>query len=49
MSPATGLHADIGEILLSEDEIRAKVMELGARISGDYAGRNLTLVSVLKG
>jgi hypoxanthine phosphoribosyltransferase len=41
--------ADIGEILLSEEQIQAKVTELGARISLDMAGRRLTLVSVLKG
>jgi hypoxanthine phosphoribosyltransferase len=40
---------DIGEILLSEDQIAAKVTELGARISADYDGRPVTLVSVLKG
>src|SRR6478736_1188866 len=49
MSERTDLHADIGEILLTEAEIDAKVRELGARISADYAGRRLTLVSVLKG
>src|SRR3954468_17379998 len=43
------LEADVGEILVSEDRIAAKVAELGARISADYAGRRLTLVSVLKG
>jgi len=43
------LKADIGQILISEDEIRAKVRELGAHISVDYAGRAVTLVSVLKG
>src|SRR5918995_4926365 len=43
------LQADIGQVLLSEDEIAAKVAELGARISADYAGRRVTLVSVLKG
>jgi hypoxanthine phosphoribosyltransferase len=43
------LEADIGEILVSEDQIAAKVAELGTRISADYAGRRLTLVSVLKG
>ena len=43
------LKDDIGEILLSEDQIAAKVTELGARISTDYAGRPVTLVSVLKG
>ena len=49
MNTTRDLHADIGEILLTEDEIRAKVIELGARINADYAGRDLTLVSVLKG
>ena len=49
MTTTRDLHADIGEILLTEEEIRAKVIELGARISADYAGRDLTLVSVLKG
>jgi hypoxanthine phosphoribosyltransferase len=43
------LRADIGQVLISEEEIRAKVRELGAQISGDYAGRSVTLVSVLKG
>jgi hypoxanthine phosphoribosyltransferase len=43
------LHADIGEVLLSEDQIAAKVGELGRAIAADYAGRRLTLVSVLKG
>jgi len=43
------LHGDIGEILVSEDEIQSKVVELGRRISVDYAERQLTLVSVLKG
>jgi hypoxanthine phosphoribosyltransferase len=43
------LKADIGDILVTEDEIRAKVVELGARIGTDYADRTLTLVSVLKG
>ena len=43
------LHGDIGEILVSEDDIAAKVAELGARITADYGGRPVTLVSVLKG
>jgi hypoxanthine phosphoribosyltransferase len=49
MSHTADLEADIGEILLTEAEIAAKTAELGRRISEDYAGRNLTLVSVLKG
>jgi len=43
------LGADVSQILLSEEQIQAKVRELGGRISDDYAGRDLTLVSVLKG
>jgi hypoxanthine phosphoribosyltransferase len=43
------LRADIGQVLVTEDEIRAKVRELGTLISRDYAGRSVTLVSVLKG
>jgi len=49
MSRTVDLTADIGEVLLTEDDIAAKVAELGQRITIDYAGRNLTLVSVLKG
>jgi hypoxanthine phosphoribosyltransferase len=40
---------DIGEILIPEERIAAKVAELGERISADYRGQTLTLVSVLKG
>ncbi len=43
------LQGDVAEVLVSEEQIQAKVRELGARISADYAGRQLTLVSVLKG
>ena len=49
MSDQTSFHDDVAEILLTEAEIAAKVNELGARISADYGGRPLTLVSVLKG
>ena len=38
MQTKPDLTSDIGEILLTEDEIQAKVAELGARISDDYAG-----------
>src|SRR3990172_12409634 len=43
------LRADIGEVLITEDQIGAKVRELGAQVSRDYAGQSVTLVSVLKG
>lgn len=40
---------DIERILISEEELRNKVTELGAAISKDYEGKNLMMVSVLKG
>ena len=40
---------DIAKILISEQELANKVSELGAQISKDYEGKNLMLVSVLKG
>jgi hypoxanthine phosphoribosyltransferase len=43
------LTADIGEILLTEQQIADKVAELGRRIGADYGDQRLTLVSVLKG
>ena len=43
------MHRDIERVLYSQEEIAAKVRELGAQISADYAGKNLVLVSVLKG
>jgi len=49
MRVSKDLVSDVAEVLLSEEQIAAKVAELGQRISADYAGRELTLVSVLKG
>jgi hypoxanthine phosphoribosyltransferase len=43
------LRADIGEVLVTEEAIQARVVELGREIGRDYADRTLTLVSVLKG
>jgi hypoxanthine phosphoribosyltransferase len=41
--------AEIGEILVQQDDLAHRVRELGAEISADYAGRDLFLVGVLKG
>jgi hypoxanthine phosphoribosyltransferase len=49
MRVSEDLVSDVAEVLLTEEQIAAKVAELGKRISDDYAGRQLTLVSVLKG
>ena len=43
------LVADVASVLVSEEQIHVRVAELGAQISADYEGRELTLVSVLKG
>lgn len=43
------MNKDIERILLSEEEIAAKVKELGAQISKDYADKNPIIISVLKG
>ena len=39
---------DIQKILISEEELRNKVAELGRQISEDYKDKNLMMVSVLK-
>ncbi|CAN5270983.1 hypothetical protein BH23CHL1_BH23CHL1_26480 [soil metagenome] len=41
--------ADIERILLSAAEVRNRVADLGAEISGDYANQSLVLVGLLKG
>ena len=40
---------DIKEVLISEEQLAAKVAELGARISKDYEGKKLIILGVLKG
>ena len=45
----TELEKGVGEILIEGDAIQARIGELGAEISADYAGRDLLLVGVLKG
>ena len=40
---------DIAEILIPEAALQAKVRELGEKISSDYAGQDLVLISVLRG
>ena len=40
---------DILKTLITEEELKARVRELGRQISRDYEGREIILVSVLKG
>jgi hypoxanthine phosphoribosyltransferase len=41
--------SELGEVLVSADDLKRRVRELGEEISRDYAGRTLLLVGVLKG
>src|SRR5712691_2063109 len=43
------MHDDIAEILVTEKEIRSKIIELGEQITRDYQGKNLQLLGILKG
>ncbi|MGQ0792910.1 MAG: hypoxanthine phosphoribosyltransferase [Deltaproteobacteria bacterium] len=45
----TGNNSEITRILFGEDEIRARVRELGRRITEDYRGTTPVLVGTLKG
>jgi len=40
---------EVGRIVVAEEELRARVLELGREITADYAGRPPLLVGVLKG
>jgi hypoxanthine phosphoribosyltransferase len=46
---SVSLEEGVGEILIGEEELQARIAELGVEISNDYAGRDLLLVGVLKG
>ncbi|MCH4167398.1 MAG: hypoxanthine phosphoribosyltransferase [Megasphaera sp.] len=43
------MHKDLQEILLTEEQIHARVQELGARITADYAGKKILMCGILKG
>ncbi|MDX6506441.1 MAG: hypoxanthine phosphoribosyltransferase [Gaiellaceae bacterium] len=45
----TELERAVGEILIDEETLAARVKELGAEVSADYEGRDLLLIGVLKG
>jgi hypoxanthine phosphoribosyltransferase len=43
------MEQDILEVLFSEEQLDKRVSEIAAEINRDYAGKNLILVSVLRG
>jgi hypoxanthine phosphoribosyltransferase len=48
-TPPVDVHPDIESVLVSAEQIAAKITELAAKIDADYAGREVILVGVLKG
>lgn len=42
-------HPDLDRVIFSEEDIRFCVKEMGARITQDYAGESLVVISVLRG
>src|SRR5579859_3843506 len=49
MREKVDMHEDIDEVLVTEEEICAKVAELGEKITRDYREKNLLLLGTLKG
>jgi len=43
------MNDDIRTVLVSEQQLKERVSQLGEQISRDYAGKDLVLVSILKG
>ncbi|WP_448631241.1 hypoxanthine phosphoribosyltransferase [Cellulomonas soli] len=46
---AADMGADLEKVLLSEEQLHARLDEIAAQIDTDYAGQDLLLVGVLKG
>ncbi len=46
---SVGTNNSIGSILVSEEELDARIRELGAELSRDYEGKDLVLLGILKG
>lgn len=43
------LKEDVAEVLITEEELQARIAELGKAISADYQGRDLLAVCILRG
>ena len=46
---AAEIQNELTEVLVTEEQILAKLEEIAARVAADYEGKNLLLVGVLKG
>jgi hypoxanthine phosphoribosyltransferase len=47
--PPYDINLDLGELVVPEDVLQARILELGRQITEDYQGRPPLLVGVLKG
>jgi hypoxanthine phosphoribosyltransferase len=47
--PKHPMHQDIEDILFTPEQIASRVQELGAQITKDYEGRDLHLITIVKG
>ena len=44
-----GYEAILDHVLINEDQLKARIQELGAQIAQDYAGKDALLISILRG
>ncbi len=49
MAPLTGVLSDLDRVLLSAEEIRARVAQMAAQIETHYAGKVITVVVLMDG
>ncbi len=47
--PTASEHPDVGEVLITQEQLATRLDVLAAQVSEDYAGREVLLVGVLKG
>lgn len=43
------MNEDVREVLFAQEQIQARIAQMGAQITADYAGKQLVVISVLKG
>ena len=43
------MEKDIAKVLLSEEQLQARIRELGQQLAQDYRDKNPTMVCILKG
>ncbi len=46
---AGSIHADIEEVLITEERLRARIAEMARAVERDYHGKDLLLVGILRG